>query len=238
VVHRSPATNSPAPLWRHSARVAIVESGECARTSVMSGADIPLTRRFDRFGIDGVPGRHVWHQPRTACSCSMSPSSSWEQCWSSSPVWKPSSACPGRGSIDVGLRANLWLPCRATGSPCAWPRRLCSTLHCLSFRDMALLRHLIGPVGRWGMGRKEATIPNRIRHCACGCTFVFRRHYRTRQFQAVEMAPHDRGTVAIMPDGTFRPLGPFESYIGPRFRVHAVVCAQVRAIRPQLESTV
>ena len=76
-------------------------------------------------------------------------------------------------------------------------------------------------------------MPNRIRHCACGCAFVFRKHYRTGDYHPIETDVAQHGTVALLPDGTFRPIGPYESYLGPRYRVHAQVCRQVHRIRPQ-----
>jgi hypothetical protein len=78
-------------------------------------------------------------------------------------------------------------------------------------------------------------MPNRVRTCECGRTYVLRKHYRTRKLEPITTYPVERGTVDVLDDGTFRVIGRSESFVGPRYINHGLDCP-LRATPPPLPS--
>lgn len=63
-----------------------------------------------------------------------------------------------------------------------------------------------------------------VRTCACGKTFVMRRHERTGTPNPITTYEVDNGNVAINENGTYRIIGKAEEFDGPRHVSHFVDC--------------
>lgn len=63
-----------------------------------------------------------------------------------------------------------------------------------------------------------------VRTCACGKTFVMRKHERTGTPNPISTYEVENGNVSINKDGTYRIIGKAEEYDGARFVSHFVDC--------------